>query len=86
MQLARVRGHVVASRKLEQLRGRKLPLLQAVDEADRPLGELFIAVDLVSARPGDRVLFVDAREAPKALPDGYGAIDACVVGLVDSAE
>jgi ethanolamine utilization protein EutN len=85
MLLARVKGHVVASQKLATLEGYRFALIQAVDEADRPLGDVIIAVEVVSARVGDLVMYIDAREAPKALPDGYGAVDACIVGLVDSA-
>ncbi len=86
MLLARVKGQVVASRREARLEGHRFRLIQPVDEADRSLGEPLVALDLVSAREGDLVLFIDAREAPKALPGGYGAIDACVVGLVDAAE
>jgi microcompartment protein CcmK/EutM len=85
MLLARVRGMVVASQKLDYLAGLKLALIQAVDEQDRVLGDVIIAADVVSAREGDLVMFIDAREAPKALPTQYGAIDACIVGIVDSA-
>lgn len=86
MLLARVKGQVVASRREARLEGHRFRLIQPVDEADGSLGEPLVALDLVSAREGDLVLFIDAREAPKALPGGYGAIDACVVGLVDAAE
>lgn len=85
MLLARVKGTVVASRKVESLRGFALYLIQPVDERDGLLGDVIIALDVVSSRPGDLVIYIDAREAPKALPTPYGPIDACVVGIVDSA-
>jgi len=85
MLLARVKGLVVASQKLETLSGYTFRVIQPVDGSDRPLGEPLVAVDLMASRDGDLVMYIDAREAPKALPGGYGAIDACVVGLVDSA-
>ena len=40
---------------------------------------------MVASRDGDLVMYIDAREAPKALPNAYGPIDARIVGLVDSA-
>ena len=54
------------------------------------LGHLRIDAEIgqrgdAQARVGDRVIWIDAREAPKALPGGYGAVDACVVGIVDAA-
>ena len=85
MQLARVKGEVVASQKESHLVGQRFRIIQPVDEGDRPLADPLIAVEVVASRLGDLVIWVDAREAPKALPTGYGAVDACVVGIVDSA-
>ena len=85
MLLARVKGQVVATQKLDTLVGYRLYLIEPVDERDNVLGDVLIAVDLVSSRRGDLVMYIDAREAPKALPTGYAPIDACVVGIVDSA-
>ena len=85
MLLARVKGLVVASQKVPSLHGHHLRLIQPEDGSGRALGEPLVAVDLMAARDGDLVMYIDAREAPKALPGGYGPIDACVVGLVDSA-
>lgn len=85
MLLAKVQGTVVASQKVASLEGHRFHLIRPQDEDGRPLGDPLVAVDLVSARQGDLVLFIDAREAPKALPSGYGPVDACIVGIVDSA-
>lgn len=85
MLLARVKGLVVATQKVESITGLKLRLIQPVDGSDQVLGDPLVAVDMVAARDGDLVMFIDAREAPKALPNAYGPIDACIVGLVDSA-
>ena len=85
MLLARVKGLVVASQKVESLQGCRLKLIQPVDGSDRALGDPLVAVDVMSSRDGDLVMYIDAREAPKALPNAYGPIDACIVGLVDSA-
>lgn len=85
MLLARVKGLVVATQKVESLAGLKLRMIQPVDGSDQVLGDPLVAVDMVASRDGDLVMFIDAREAPKALPTAYGPIDACIVGLVDSA-
>ncbi len=85
MLLAQVKGLVVASRKLESLEGYTLRMIQPVDGTGGLLGGAIVALDLVASRDGDLVMYIDAREAPKALPNGYGPIDACVVGIVDSA-
>lgn len=85
MLLAKVLGQVVASQREASLAGYRFRVIQPVDEAGNGLGDALVALDVVSAGEGDLVFYIDAREAPKALPNGYGAIDACVVGLVDSA-
>jgi carbon dioxide concentrating mechanism protein CcmL len=85
MLLARVKGLVVSSQKVGSLQGLTFRMIQAEDGSGRPLGEPLVAVDLMATRDGDLVFYIDAREAPKALPGAYGPIDACIVGLVDSA-
>ena len=85
MLLARVKGLVVSSQKVECLQGFTFRLIQAEDGSGRTLGEPLVAVDLMACRDGDLVFYIDAREAPKALPGAYGPIDACIVGLVDAA-
>jgi ethanolamine utilization protein EutN len=85
MLLARVKGQVVASQRESHLAGYRFRVIQPVDEVGGSLGDPLVALDVVSAGEGDLVMYIDAREAPKALPDGYGAVDACVVGIVDSA-
>jgi microcompartment protein CcmK/EutM len=42
-----------------------------------------VAIDLVSAAPGQRVFYVRGREAANALPDPDNPADAAIVGIVD---
>jgi ethanolamine utilization protein EutN len=86
MQLGRVIGTVVATRKDPNLKGFKLLLVQAVDHRGGATGDPFVAVDVVRAGTGDEVFWVGAREAPKALPSGYGPVDAAIVGIVDRVD
>ncbi len=85
MLLARVKGHVVANQKVSSLTGATFYVVEPVDEHLKVLGDAFVAMDTVSSGVGDLVMYIDAREAPKALPNGYGPIDAAIVGIVDSA-
>lgn len=85
MLLARVKGRVIADRKVSCLVGSTLYVVEPVDERLKPMGDPFVAMDTVSCREGDLVMYIDAREAPKALPSGYGPIDAAIVGIIDSA-
>ncbi|HOB51731.1 MAG TPA: EutN/CcmL family microcompartment protein [Acidobacteriota bacterium] len=83
MRLARTIGCVVATVKNPSLTGKRILLLQEVDEADRPVGEPFAALDAAGVGAGERVFFVTAREAALPfLPEEVPA-DACVLGVVD---
>ena len=83
MNLGRVIGTVVATQKIPSLTGHRLLIVQPEDEMGEPLGDALVAVDTVSAGPGEWVYFVRAREAAKALPDPFNAVDAAIVGIVD---
>ena len=76
-------GKVVATRKDSSLHGIRLLVIQPVDEARKPSGPPLVAADVVSAGPGETIYWVGAREAPNALPDRYGPIDAAIVGIAD---
>jgi ethanolamine utilization protein EutN len=87
MLVARVVGRVVATQKNEKLQGAKLLLVQPLELDGRDRGTPVLAVDGVDAGPGDRVLLVqDGRAAQQVLGRGTAAVDAAVVGVVDSVE
>ena len=85
MLFARVLGSVVSTEKVRAWRGHRLLLLQTTDPAGVPTSARpFVAVDLVSAAPGQRVFVVRGREAAVALPGPENPADAAIVGLVDA--
>jgi ethanolamine utilization protein EutN len=85
MLIARVLGNVVATQKNAKLEGTKLLLVQPLDLAGADRGVPVLAIDSVDAGPGDRVLLVqDGKAAQTALGRGTAAVDAAVVGVVDS--
>jgi ethanolamine utilization protein EutN len=87
MLVARVVGRVVATQKNEKLEGAKLLLVQPLELDGRDRGTPVLAVDGVDAGPGDRVLLVqDGKAAQQVLNRGLAAVDAAVVGVVDSIE
>lgn len=92
MFLAKVIGHVVATKKDDKMKGRKLLLLrpQLVDPDNpsqlRDGSNTLVAVDNLGAGKGEMVLFVQgssarATEGMKTLP-----VDCAVVGLVDTVD
>ena len=46
-------------------------------------GPPIVAVDTVSAAPGQLVYIVKSREASKALAEPFNPVDAAIVGIVD---
>ena len=87
MLLGRVLGSVVATQKNEKLEGAKLLLVQPLDLEDQPRGAAVLAIDGVDAGIGDRVLLIqDGRSAQLVLGRGTSAVDAAVIGVVDSVE
>ena len=85
MDLARVIGRVVATRKVDGLAGVALQWIQPIDEAGRASGRSLVACDAVQSGPGDLVFFVDGREASMALPERFVPVDATIVGHVEEA-
>jgi len=86
MYLGIVTGTVVAERKAAGLEGKKILLVQPVDENSRPLGDVQAAVDTVQAGVGDLVYLVGSREAALALDPWFVPVDAAIVGIVDGVD
>lgn len=84
MQLARVIGNVVATRKNALLEGAKLLLLQPLTGDKRPCSHPILAVDAAQAGVGETVLVVlEGRAAVSVLGRGAAPVDAAIVGVVD---
>jgi ethanolamine utilization protein EutN len=82
MHFGRVIGTVVATEKVPSWRGHRLLLVEPTDARGTSSGKRIVAVDLVSAAPGQLVFYVRGREAAVALPVENPA-DAAIVGIVD---
>ena len=84
MELAKVLGTVVATRKVENVDGFKFLVIQPVDHEMKPRGEPIIAADgTAQAGPGELVYWVQGREAALAFPTWFNPCDAGIVGIVD---
>ncbi len=84
MQLARVIGDVVATRKDANLESRTLLVLQPIAADGTPVGRTLVAVDAVGAGVGETVFFVRGREASFPFyPGAEPPVDAGIVGIVD---
>jgi microcompartment protein CcmK/EutM len=83
VQLARVIGDVVATRKDENLGGMKLLVLQPIGADGNPSGRTLVAVDSAGAGVGETVFFVRGKEASFPFYPTEVPTDAGVVGIVD---
>ena len=83
MQLARVIGDVVATRKEPAYEGVKLLVIQPLTADGGDLGRPLVAVDAVGAGVGEQVFFVRGKEASFPFLPREIAADAGIVGIVD---
>ena len=83
MQIAKVIGSVVVTRKDESLVGIKLLLVQPLTPERQPVGRTLVAVDAVGAGVGEDVFFVRGKEASFPFYPAEPPVDAGIVGIVD---
>ena len=83
MQLAKVIGDVVITRKDENLTGVTLLVLQPIAADGTNVGRTLVAVDAVGAGVGETVFFVRGREAAFPFYPAEPPTDAAIVGIVD---
>ncbi len=88
MYIGRVRGTVVATVKNEIYQGRKLLVVDKLDLDGNPTAKYDIAVDMVQAGVGDRVLVLDEGNSARQIVgrEPNGAIRALIVGIVDELD
>jgi len=84
MQLAKVVGTVVATRKETSLEGLKLLLVRPVDEEARETGGHLVAADAVGAGPEEYVLIATGSSARQTERTNKRPVDAVVMAIVDS--
>jgi ethanolamine utilization protein EutN len=83
MQLARVIGDVVATRKDANLTGIKLLLIQPIAADGSSSGRPLVACDSIGAGVGENVFFVRGREAAYPFYPVEAPSDATIIGIVD---
>ena len=83
MQLARVIGDIVVTRKDETLTGIKLMVLQPIAADGSNAGRTLVAVDAMGAGVGETVFFVRGKEASFPFHPTEVTTDAGIVGIVD---
>jgi len=88
MYIGKVFGTVVATIKQETFNARKLLLVEQLTPDGATTGKYDIAVDVVQAGVGDRVLVLDEGNSARQIigQEPNGAIRAVIVGIIDEIE
>ena len=87
MKVAEVVGTVVATIQYPFFDGKRLLVCDLLTADGKPTGSYTIAVDVVDAGVGERVLVVDEGNSARQLFDlDTGPVRAVVVGIVDAVD
>jgi len=84
MNLAKVLGRVVATRKEESLEGLKLLMLGIAGPDGKLSGGSVVAVDAVGAGEGEYVLVASGSSARQTVITDKRPVDAVVMAIVDN--
>jgi microcompartment protein CcmK/EutM len=86
MQLGKVVGTVVATRKEQTLEGLKFMLVRQVDAEGQETGGFVVAADAVGAGPGELVLVASGSSARQTQVTNNRPVDAVIMAIVDTWE
>lgn len=84
MNLARVLGRVVSSKKEPRIEGLKLLMLGIAGPDGELTGGSVVAVDAVGAGEGEYVLYASGSSARQTIETEGKPVDAVVMAIVDS--
>lgn len=86
MNLGKVVGTLVATRKETSMDGLKFMLVKHVDAEGKETGSHVVAVDAVGAGPGELVLVATGSSARQTTTTQNRPCDAVIMAIVDSWE
>ncbi len=84
MKLGRVIGNVWASKKVKELQGCRMHIVQPINANGKStVSPLVVADPQNIASLGDRVVYVTSTDAVEAFESGFAPVNASIVLLVD---
>lgn len=86
MQIGKVIGTVVATRKDETLVGSKLLITQPLNIKEESDGKPLVAVDTVGAGIGELVIYTEGTAARNAAGKYDSSINAAIIGIIDNID
>lgn len=86
MQMGRVVGTVVSTRKDEKIVGLRFLIVRELDENLRETGKMVVAADSVGAGVGEVVLYASGSSARQTVMTHERPVDATIMAIVDEVE
>jgi microcompartment protein CcmK/EutM len=86
MNLARVRGTVVASKRSDNVEGAQWLLVEECDQSGAGKGEYLVALDMVGANRGQLVLLTQGSSCRWTSRTDDRPIDTLIVAIVDQID
>lgn len=91
MFIAKVKGNVVTTQKVEAMTGRKLLIVDPLRVDDKSgqmeaTGRCFVAVDSIGAGTDDLVLITQGSSARMTESTSSAPVDCVVIGIIDSVD
>ena len=87
MQLARVCGQVISTKKAEKLMGFKILVCQPIDMVTfEEKGAPFVSIDSVGAGDGELVMCVSGSSSRQTALTDARPVDNCIVAIIDSVD
>jgi microcompartment protein CcmK/EutM len=86
MQMGKVIGTVVSTRKEDVLEGMKFLVVKNCDVEGKPVGPMVVAVDAVGAGVGEVVLYASGSSARLTRLTENRPVDATIMAIVDLVE
>lgn len=86
MWVGKVIGTLVATPKNETLTGCKLMIVQPIKFCQRQGISPVVAIDAIGAGTGESVLVVTGSSARHVLGNPQAAVDAAIIGIIDTIE
>jgi microcompartment protein CcmK/EutM len=82
--MAKVVGSIVSTQKNKSLIGKKLMIVQPINQQKETIRFQQVAVDTVGAGIGDYVLLTSGGTVRRLFSDSAEAVDTAIVGIIDT--
>ena len=82
-----VTGEITATIQHPFYNGKRLMMVDRIDDQGNPTGEQLIAIDSVGAGPGEQVLIIDEGNSARSIvKDSNAPLRSIIVGIIDHME